>query len=490
MASAANNDEEIDYGPAATEALKAMAWQYWGDIWRSLYYYIPMNECAAEFKMQKRDDRQSAVGIVSRKSISPLEGILVDEAFDAPFNTYAVAGIVALVSWRFLRAYPPLANRPATVFTTAFVPPALFCIWRRSYMRRGMICQFKTDGHGDRVSFGAVKLSEILRAFPQRSFAPSLGPGQNSPRAQEIIDLYREWCPDDYEFMKGRPGMRSAPGLQSFPNDVAATLLNCRSLFTCYAKGKLESQFSKPRLDNFDEFDSNIILKDSGTPIFVGMFAALVYPLLLRQALRWPAIKRLPPPAPLVICAIPSISILYVSMLHHFRGVIREIVNFDGPLSSQDEIVKDMYKAMSPADFEALREKALIDCCRELKWPEGKPTGRDEHSGECLTMYESDMLRSGSPLTLGLIAALSYPITWRSVSRLPLFRNRPILPQFLAIVPPVSFLYVAGVYNCRVIMSRFVRDEGERSDRARAVIERYRKEAPTDYDALRKGSGR
>lgn len=102
--------------------------------------------------------------------------------------------------------------------------------------------------------------------------------------------------------------------------------------------------------------------------------------------------------------------------------------------------------------------------------------------------YESDMLNTGSPMTLGLIAgivtmslprqllfssALTYPITWRSVSRMHLFRNRPVIPQFLAIVlrpiqpyrirsvdslqvPPVAFLYIAGVYNCRMVMSRLV----------------------------------
>ncbi|KAF4728844.1 hypothetical protein FOZ62_006459 [Perkinsus olseni] len=140
--SPAREEDTTDYGPAATDALKSLAWRYWGDIWRSLYYYVPIRECAEEFRMQRRDDRQCTLGPVERKTITSLEGILVDEAFDAPFNTYAAAGLFALVSWRFLRAYPPLINRPATVLSSAFVPPGLFCLWRRSYMKRGMICQF------------------------------------------------------------------------------------------------------------------------------------------------------------------------------------------------------------------------------------------------------------------------------------------------------------------------------------------------------------
>ncbi|KAF4731669.1 hypothetical protein FOZ62_006181, partial [Perkinsus olseni] len=137
----------------------------------------------------------------------------------------------------------------------------------------------------------------------------------------------------------------------------------------------------------------------------------------------------------------------------------------------------------------ALVPRALIDCCKELKLPEEASTSTEgEHRGG-LTMYESDMLSTGSPITLGLLAALTYPIAWRSVSRMHLFRNRPVLPQFLAIVPPVAFLYVAGVYNCRVVMSRFVRDEGERSQRAREVVALYQEKAPVDYAALRQGSG-
>ncbi|KAF4715872.1 hypothetical protein FOZ63_028574, partial [Perkinsus olseni] len=131
--------------------------------------------------------------------------------------------------------------------------------------------------------------------------------------------------------------------------------------------------------------------------------------------------------------------------------------------------------------------KALIDCCKELKLPEEVSTSPEEENRGGLTMYESDMLSTGSPITLGLLAALTYPIAWRSVSRMHLFRNRPVLPQFLAIVPPVAFLYVAGVYNCRVVMSRFVRDEGERSQRAREVVALYRERAPVDYAALRRG---
>ncbi|EER17942.1 hypothetical protein Pmar_PMAR005005 [Perkinsus marinus ATCC 50983] len=94
----------------------------------------------------------------------------------------------------------------------------------------------------------------------------------------------------------------------------------------------------------------------------------------------------------------------------------------------------------------------------ELKSPGEETSAGEEHQGGggSLTMYESDMLNTGSPMTLGLIAALTYPITWRSVSRMHLFRNRPVIPQFLAIVPPVAFLYIAGVYNCRMVMSRLV----------------------------------
>ncbi|EER12280.1 hypothetical protein Pmar_PMAR001077 [Perkinsus marinus ATCC 50983] len=67
-----NEEDETHRGPTtAAEALKAMGWQYWGDIWRSIYYYIPMKECAEEFRMQRRDDRQSALGAVERKTITP-----------------------------------------------------------------------------------------------------------------------------------------------------------------------------------------------------------------------------------------------------------------------------------------------------------------------------------------------------------------------------------------------------------------------------------
>ncbi|KAF4749070.1 hypothetical protein FOZ63_030850, partial [Perkinsus olseni] len=514
-------EDTTDYGPAATDALKSLAWRYWGDIWRSLYYYIPIRECAEEFRMQRRDDRQCTLGPVERKTITSLEGILVDEAFDAPFNTYAAAGLFALVSWRFLRAYPPLINRPATVLSSAFVPPGLFCLWRRSYMKRGMICQFiYTEG-------------------------------QNSQRAQEIIDLYHKWCPDDYEFMKGRPGwgcnnmqgFGAFPDIKQFSGDLLATVTNCRALFTCYARSKLGIQTANARVAGFNEFESNIILKDGGSPFFVSMLAALMYPLVLRRALSWPTFRRLPLPIPHVVTAIPSIGVLYVSMLHHFRSVIRDIVNFDGPLSNQDRHVRDVYKQLSPTDYEvlvaskapvpevnvgsqhandyagrpsggdpgiqpntlaALRRmvvpaesqlfltlalvlRALIDCCKELKLPEEASTSTEgEHRGG-LTIYESDMLNTGSPIALGLLAGLTYPVAWRSVSRMHLFRNRPVLPQFLAIVPPVAFLYVAGVYNCRVVMSRFVRDEGERSQRARDVVALYREKAPVDYAALRQG---
>ncbi|KAF4718466.1 hypothetical protein FOZ63_019452, partial [Perkinsus olseni] len=117
-------------------------------------------------------------------------------------------------------------------------------------------------------------------------------------------------------------------------------------------------------------FESNIILKDGGSPFFISMLAALMYPLVLRQALSWPTFRRLPLPIPHVVTAvpsllysllcltvliqIPSIGVLYVSVLHHFRSVIRDIVNFDGPLSNQDRHVRDMYKQLSPTDYEAL----------------------------------------------------------------------------------------------------------------------------------------
>ncbi|EEQ99720.1 hypothetical protein Pmar_PMAR010983, partial [Perkinsus marinus ATCC 50983] len=129
--------------------------------------------------------------------------------------------------------------------------------------------------------------------------------------------------------------------------------------------------------------------------------------------------------------------------------------------------------------------KALIDCCKELKSPGGDTSAGEEHQGGggSLTAYESDMLNTGSPMTLGLIAALTYPITWRSVSRMHLFRNRPVIPQFLAIVwRPIQ------PHGIMSIDSLQVHNEGERSSRARDVIDFYREKAPVDYETLRQQS--
>ncbi|KAF4656330.1 hypothetical protein FOZ61_007027 [Perkinsus olseni] len=348
----------------------------------------------------------------------------------------------------------------------------------------------------------------------------------------DVLGANLSYSPSPGPAAVARQGFGAFPGIKRLSGDLLATVTNSRALFTCYARSKLGIQTANAGVASFNEFESNIILKDGGSPFFISMLAALMYPLVLRRALSWPTFRRLPLPIPHVVTAIPSIGVLFVSMLHHFRSVIRDIVNFDGPLSSQDRLARDMFKQLSPTDYETLvaskapvpevnvgfqhannyagrpfggnpgiqpntlaalrrlvvpAESALIDCCKELKLPEGASTSTEvEHRGG-LTMYESDMLSTGSPITLGLVAALTYPIAWRSVSRMHLFRNRPVLPQFLAIVPPVAFLYVAGVYNCRVVMSRFVRDEGGRSQRAREVVALYREKAPVDYAALRQG---